>query len=176
MAQLWSVVWGFVLMLFVENAAITIPIVISVLAVLISIATARKQNAIALFELRYRCLSQIKTVLSFESSIYDCDEAIIIMCLFDAFWGTDVSNKGFDEKLIRTKGQLELIKHDVLQAEFLFGYKYKDSLGELIKALHAVVIDAVDGEIHKEKQEELHKKCELFYRVDFPVITKKTKL
>ena len=49
----------------IDYLLVIVPIVVSVVAIYISIATARKQNKIALFERRYNCLFQIKTVLNF---------------------------------------------------------------------------------------------------------------
>ena len=52
----------------VDYLLVIVPIVVSIVAIYISIATARKQNKIALFERRYNCLFQIKTVLAFSKT------------------------------------------------------------------------------------------------------------
>lgn len=53
----------------VDYLAIIAPLVLSVVAIVISISTTRKQNKIALFEKRYEAASQIATLLSFLKSI-----------------------------------------------------------------------------------------------------------
>ena len=50
MKDVLSAAWVLIVDVFWNNALTTMPIIISLVAVVISIATARKQNRIALFE------------------------------------------------------------------------------------------------------------------------------
>ena len=59
MKEFLSTVWELTLNVFWINASITMPIILSIVAIVISITTTAKQNRIALFELRYRCYSQL---------------------------------------------------------------------------------------------------------------------
>lgn len=56
---------------WVDYCAVFAPLILSAVAVLISIHTARKQNKIALFEKRYECYSSIKKFTSFADGIKD---------------------------------------------------------------------------------------------------------
>ena len=176
MEQLWSVAWELILMLFVENAAITIPIAISVLAVIISVATARQQNAIALFELRYKSYSQLRTIRSFDTSIHDCEDPNLVLKMFDALWGTSIAKVSGEESLIRARCHMEIIVHDVLSREFLFRHKFDVDFAEILKNTQEILIAATSGQVNMDAQKELHRLCELFEKKDLQYMCRKLKL
>ena len=162
--------------LFVEKAATTIPIVISVLAIIISIKTARQQNAIALFELRYKCYSQLRTIRSFDTSIHDCNDSELILKMFDALWGTSVADASGEESLIRSRCHMEIIVHDVLQQEFLFRHKFDVDFADILKYTQKILIAATSGKTDKDAQKELHRLCEEFEKKDLHYMCRKLKL
>ena len=71
----------------IDYLVIIVPIILSIVAIGISIATARKQNKIALFDRRYACLFQIRMILQFAEAIKEVSDPKVILQLFDAFWG-----------------------------------------------------------------------------------------
>ena len=128
----------------IDYLLVIVPIAISVVAVVISIATAKKQNKISLFERRYSCLFQIKMILNFADSIKDADGEIILG-LYDAFWGTNIYYLKGDRQIIEAKCHFEIIKKDIEQAYFLFNHKFTISPIDILKAFHAVLLDAMCG-------------------------------
>ncbi len=63
----------------------TTPIILSLIAIITSIHSVKKQNAILLFEKRYKIISHIRSILRFDEAVYDCTDTKIIIYLFDAF-------------------------------------------------------------------------------------------
>ena len=108
-----------------DYVTIIAPLVLSAVAVYISIRTTKKQNKIALFEKRYSCFFQIKVILNFAETITDSPNKIVVLGLFDAIWGTSISRLSGDRQIIEVKTQLEIIKKDIVQAPYLFKYKFK---------------------------------------------------
>ena len=82
MTELMATVWKFLVNLFWTNGLTTVPIVVSIVAVCIAVATARKQNKIALFEKRYMVLSQLNAVLAIDAGIYDSTDWHVILSVF----------------------------------------------------------------------------------------------
>ncbi len=161
-------VWDYLLVI--------IPILSSFLAIAISIMATEKQNKIALFEKRHSCLSEMQRIISFSKGISEHEDPIIIVTLFDAFWGTTASAVHGDAQIVLAKCQLEKIKATVSQTEYLFGKKYSEASYELVAMLHGIVIDAAAGIIHRENIEKFCSLCKSFDLEYLPQIKKKLKL
>ena len=160
----------------VDYLLIIAPILISIVAIIISIATSCKQNKIALYEQRYRCLTQVKRIISFSEMIKKNKNPVIVLELFDAMWGSNVSTSSGDAQIIRAKYQMEIIKDDVEQITFLFKHSSYESLALIIKNLHTIMLEAVDEKVVQEHLDAFCKSCDKFYVGDFKQLTKRTKL
>lgn len=153
----------------VDYLIAVVPIALSVVAIWISVSTARKQNKIAMFELRYKCISQIRTIISFDKSIYDITEPILILCMLDALWGTDISDDiGFDEKVLKSRCHQEMLLREVLQAESLFKGNFHTDLSELLRNMQTIVMGAISGEINEEHRTKFHNLCTVLREKDLP--------
>lgn len=166
MCELVEVVWGWLVRGFWSNKLTTIPIAVSVVSIFISLATAMRQNKIALFELRYRCFSQLRTIRSFDASVHDCEKASLILTLFDALWGTNIASATDDERLVQARCQLEKIIHAVGQGRFLFKHKFCADLFDIMTNLQKILIAATQGNVDVEAQKNLHQLCERFEEKD----------
>lgn len=152
------------------------PILVSVVAIIISIATSWKQNKIALYEQRYRCLAQVKRIISFSEMIKENKNPVIVLELFDALWGSNVSKSSGDAQIIRAKYQIEIIKDDVEQITFLFKHSSYESFALIIQNLHTIMLEAIDKRVVQEHLDAFCKSCDNFYVDDFKQLTKRTKL
>lgn len=151
---------------------IIVPIIISFLAIIISVCTARKQNKIALFEKRYEALSQIRTMLSFSESIADLEDMTLTFCLFDGYFGTDLYDKSLDEKIVQSIARIEVLKDAILQANFLFGANCNTNLEEIINHLKKFILAIpCDGDYMNYK-DSFCKMCAEFYDSDFRKMVK----
>lgn len=161
----------------IDYLIIIVPIAISVIAIIISIATAKKQNKIALFERRYSCLFQIKMILNFADTIQDQDiEGKIILGLYDSFWGTNIYHLKGDKQIIEAKSHLEILKKEVEQVGFLFNYKCSISPTDIIKAFNGVLFDAMMDKDLKESIDKFYSLCTDFTEKDFKKLQKEIKL
>ncbi len=160
----------------IDYLLVIVPIAISIVAIIISIATARKQNKIALFDKRFRCLSQIQMIVAFGKSIDSTANPLLITQLFDAYWGTDISSSKGTLQTIKAKSQLEKIIDDVAQSRFLFNCKYNIEPLELAQSFHGIILGAVGDKISENSINEFCSLCETFYEKDFPKLKDKTKV
>ena len=160
----------------IDYLLVIVPIAISIVAIIISIATAKKQNKIALFERRYSCLFQIKMILNFADTIKDNADEKVILGLYDAFWGTSISKLSGDRQVIEAKCKFEFIKKDVEQAYFLFDHKFSVTPTEILKAFHAVLFDSMGSESLEKSKNEFFLLCDKFTEKDFKKLQKKVKL
>ena len=162
---------------WMDYALVIVPIIVSMVAIVISIATARKQNRIALFERRHNCLFQIKMILNFSESIQGTKRSVIVLALFDAFWGANIIDYPENEQIIKVKCQLEAIKKDIDQYSFLFDRKYCVSPMELFECFHGVVISITsEPEFPENEINEFIEICNKFSEKDFYKMQKHTKL
>ena len=147
---------------WVDYLLIIIPILVSLVAIVISVATARKQNRIALFKMRYGALMQIKTILRFEKETYNVDSPEAILAIYDMLYGTNIrGHKNEDSVLALTKGaqQEKVIEEDISVLYFIASDKEIALFGLMYTSLAEIVIAAVDGEVKKNSQENLHLVC-----------------
>lgn len=155
---------------------VIVPIAISIVAIVISIATARKQNKIALFEKRYNCLFQIKTILNFADTIKEDANEKIILALYDAFWGTNISKLSGDTQVIAAKCHFEIMKKDVEQAIFLFDHKFDVVPINVLKSFHALLFDSIGRKNLEQSKKEFFLICDKFAERDFKKLRKIVKL
>ncbi|MBO5930739.1 MAG: hypothetical protein J6Q70_00705 [Clostridia bacterium] len=160
----------------VDYLFVIVPIVVSIVAIYISIVTARKQNKIALFERRYNCLFQIKTILNFADTIKEGADEKIILALYDAFWGTNISRLSGDNQIIAAKCHFEVLKKDVEQAIFLFNHKFDVAPIDVLKSFHALLFDAIGRKNLEQSKKEFFLICDKFAERDFKKLRKTVKL
>lgn len=161
---------------WLEKYDLLIELIITVLSILLSLGAigitfyvARKQNKIALFEKKYNCLFQIHLITNFSDLIKDKNNSNVILTLFDAYWGTDISNVSNTrvQKVLQAKCQLNLIKTHVSQAQFLFKHKSSVNLDEIGDRFHKTVMGAIGNNISNETINEFCELCDEFNKKDF---------
>lgn len=144
---------------WVDYLLISVPIAISIVAIIISIAAARKQNRIALFEMRYKALLQIKTILSFEDIAYREDSPQAILRAFDMFYGTDIRSEDEIVALMVSAQQMKIIEQDIASVSFLLNKKRQGIFDQLLGDFSQVIIDAIKKRITTESKENFHSVC-----------------
>ena len=155
---------------------IIVPIFISFVAIIISITTARKQNKIALFERRFKCLSQMQMLFAFSRVINEYRNSTTILQLFDAYCGTDASlNKGIVRSM-KAKRKLETIGDEIAQSKFLFKHKYTVEPIDLVRSFHKIIIESVANTVPDEMIDQFVDLCNRFLEIDYPELEKQTKI
>lgn len=160
--------------LLIELIITALPILLSLGAICITIHVAREQNKIALFEKKYNCLFQIHLITNFSDLIKDTNNANVILALFDAQWGTDISNVRNTEvqKSLHAKCQINLIKMHVSQAQFLFKQEMSVDTNVMGDRFCKIVMGAIGNNVSKETLKEFCEICENFNKNDFPNMKK----
>ena len=177
MTETLSTIWECLVNVFWNNGLTTAPIVVSIVAVFISVATARKQNKIALFEKRYMVLSQLNAVIAIDAGIYDSTDPHVILSVFDAYFRTQSSVTTGQERLIVTISFLRKLRNDILQASLLYrNKKVTKHIEEILLIFARVISDAAADKLNPEDQKLLHEKCESFYKTGYSWLHKKTRL
>ena len=156
----------------IDYLLVIVPILVSIVAIFISIATARKQNKIALFERRYNCFFQIKTVLAFSKAIETPYDRKVIVALFDSFWGTNIAFLSGDKQLVLAMSQVEIIKKDIEQATFLFKHEFNVPPTNIIDHLQSVIIDSILDKSIENDRNKLLSMCKEFEEKDLKHIQK----
>ena len=144
---------------WVDYLLISVPIAISIGAIIISVATARKQNRIALFEMRYKALLQIKTILDFENIVYGEDSSRAILRAFDMFYGTDICSKDSIVALMVSAQQMKIIEQEIAPVSFLLDKKRKGIFDQLLSDFSQAMIDAINKRTITESKEKFHSVC-----------------
>ena len=151
---------------------VIVPIVLSGIAIGISISVSKKESKIAMFNIRYASISQIQTILNFSKGIEDCSDSRIVLRLFDSLWGTNGINEDFANNLIQYRCELEKIKRDIIQSKYTFKQDFS-----VVYALHMTVMAALnnsnDLNSHIQKLTEM---CNIFYEKDYQKLVKQCKI
>lgn len=154
----------------------TTPIILSLIAIITSIHSVKKQNAIALFEKRYKIISHIKSILRFDEAVYDCNDAKLIICLFDAFLGSDLLHMSANDRIIKSSSILSGIKNDILMGKFLFKIEYENEIVLILEDVRKIIGNASSNNIVQDTQKELHSRCLSFANKDFTKMMKEIKI
>lgn len=162
----------------VDYLLIVIPIIISVIAIIISLNSTNKQNKIALFEIRYAIFKDLKQILEFDKSTYSCNKVCDIIGLFDSYFGTNISKDNMNDAIIKSITKVELIGNSVLKQQFVFGEnsERQNKLEKIVESFQKFVVSAAGGDINVEERNKLHKLCDEFYKQDFNELVNKIKL
>lgn len=155
---------------------IIVPIIVSCVAIVISLISSNKQNKIAMFNIRYASITQFQTILNFAQGVKDCDDPRIILRLFDSLWGTNGTKLTFEDNLIQYRCKLESIKNDVLQSKYAFKYNFNIEPGDIVFLLHETIMSAISSKNVSENVKKFTSMCDEFYEKDYNKISKQTKI
>jgi len=161
----------------VDFLIILSPIILSAVAIYISIATARKQNRISLFEKRYIVITQINAIITFAAGVRNCDSPNIICGLFDTYFDSNICSYSGEDRILNAVARTRKVRDIVFQSKFLFQSKYTDeSITKIVMLLTAVVVDASANRVAPNKIEDFCQECDVFYETKYPMLSKQTHL
>jgi len=162
-----------------DYLAVAAPLLLSVVAIWISISTARKQNRIALFEFRYTALFQLKTILDFDVAIQGKIEHNTIIFLFDSYFDTDLSNCDVAQAykdIVSTGQRLEkttLIKTLVNKPNEAIEIR---NIISVLQELMFIVVDEEINEPYETCRNRLHELCNAFSDGTYQKLRKRTRI
>ena len=97
----------------IDYLLIIVPIAISLVAIFVSIVTARRQNKIAMFELRYKALSTIKRISYFASTFYVTKNPHVVIESFNCCFATCLDNKDELRSLVNARVKMNEMEENV---------------------------------------------------------------
>lgn len=137
---------------------VVIPIALSVVAIGISIYTLYRQNKIALFEMRYKAVSQLKAIIMFEKSIYTLETPKVILRTFDMAFCADLDDQFEKDALVKAGIKTEQIHFDIGIIDPILK-KHSVDLFDIMDCLSKIISDAIVGKINHKEKENLHRLC-----------------
>lgn len=160
----------------IDIIAIFSPIVLSVVAIVISIYTVHKQNKIALFEMRYKAFAILKTIVLFALAVEKVDNSREILLVFDSFFGTHVSNNDGSGLVADMNSRIEIIKHNTLTSIFLFSKKYQESIEPIVYDFQLFMINVINNNFDETSKNDFCEKCRLFTQNELDEISKELRI
>lgn len=152
------------------------PILLSIIAIGISIFTAHRQNKIALFEKRYEVISEVKSILAFAKTVSDYKDKRKILIFFDSFFGTQVSDLLEGDKDLYVPSIIGKLRYDLSQAQFLFSLDNDEELQNIITFLGEFLSAMVLGHEFITKRDGFCSCCSNFYNSTFKDMAREIKI
>lgn len=160
---------------FWDYLAVAAPLVLSAVAIGISIATAKKQNQIALFEIRHKVLYTINSFLLFGESIgsYCCDEAIVDT--FISIFGTNIDIPIHDpiDSTCKAVARIYELERDFSAARFVFPKEDFRLVEKIISMERDYIGQVIEDGMIKEQQLTIQNLCKKYRRKYFKKLVKR---
>lgn len=145
---------------WIDYGLIFVPILISILAIVISVLTARKQNKIALFEIKYDVISQIRLIKAFSNCLAENNNSRMILSAFDSCFEMNLlqeyersKQKNQQNKfdiIIKINNRLKALQNNMLKVEFFLKAYNRDDTAKLMIDIRRIVVSALDENIDNE--------------------------
>ena len=158
-----------------DYLSVLAPLVLSAVAIWISISTARKQNRIALFNMRYDAIVDIRAILLFESKIDKDAENRIIKVIYDGLFGTTVSSCGEKDAIVQILATTCRLEKSCLINVLVSGKDF-DDVHNAITTLQALMIEVVGEEKAVTEKEEFQKACKTLLDGSYNDLCKKAQV
>ena len=152
---------------WVDYLLIIVPIVISIVAIGISIHISNRQNRIAVFQLRYKAMCRLNSILMFENNVLKYNDPSKILKGFDMFLNADIfKRQGTTEcdwdRTIQLTHFLSIVDNDLAILSCSLTKKQKKSLDNMMTLLAGITVDALNGKISNDEINALHNECKTF--------------
>lgn len=147
-----------------DYLAVAAPLILSVVAIWISISTAKKQNKIALFDIRCKALHSINLLLAFGEKLEKCkcDEAIIDN--FNTTFGTRINI--FTPDPIDAQREalncLNVLSINILAAKFVFTNENLKLIEEIYSMENDYVYGVIEEGMNEAEQCVIQEKCKKY--------------
>ena len=161
---------------FIDYLLIILPIVLSFVAICISISVAKKQNDIAMFELRYQGYITLNNILDFGESLSIVKQPNIVIKSFNMYFSTDIDSDNTVDALISSGRQIRMIQKEV---GILCGGLYskdKDAVNKAVSLLSSIINDAIEGNMETNKIKVFRGICSYIRNNTLPQVAKKIEI
>lgn len=159
-----------------ENIIAGVSAGIAIIALIVSIYTSKKQNKIALFELKYKTLTQLKLILGFSECIKDIDDTNIILLNFNVFFNSRIEKTTTNETLQEVLALINLLRKDIFASSYLFKEQYLQEIEEIINSLEVFLALAIKNKPFLNEKNNFSYACKKFEENILPKLEKETSL
>lgn len=161
---------------WVDYLLISVPIAISVVAIVISVRISNKQNKIALFNCRYNAVLQAKTLMELEKIIYQENSSKLILAAFDMFFETNICSQDTLIALMQAAHKIKSVQQDIGCLIFIVDKKHQSALLKLFDPLSTLISSAINGVVDVDAKEDFHSVCATLDDKFFENLMKKIKI
>ncbi len=159
-----------------ENIIAGVSAGIAIIALIVSIYTSKKQNKIALFELKYKTLTQLKLILGFSECIKDIDDTNIILLNFNVFFNSRIEKNTTNETLQEVLALINLLRKDIFASSYLFKEQYLQEIEEIINSLEVFLALAIKNKPFLNEKNNFSYACKKIEENILPKLEKETSL
>lgn len=147
----------------IDIVAVFSPILLSVVAIIVSIFSLIKQNKTMLFELKHRVIASARSFLVLEENIYKNKELKFIIFAFNGIFELEKDEQKLSNNRERIVSKLIAMKNEIQMGEFFVKKGgYVETLRKIINEAQEILINALDGFVENDLLENFHKHCEEF--------------
>lgn len=157
----------------VDYLLIIVPILISLVAIFISVAIAIRQNKIAMFELRYRALATIMKVISFGITFNYTNNPRVILESFNSCFSTSISSVDKVAALVDIRRNLDNMEEKVAVISDILKPEDKKILKKAFAKLSSIMEDVVTGNVDATEIEDFKVLCILLEQITAKKLSKK---
>lgn len=159
-----------------ENIIAGVSACIAIIALIVSIYTSKKQNKIALFELKYKTLTQLKLILGFSECIKDIDDTNIILLNFNVFFNSRIEKTTTNETLQEVLALINLLRKDIFASAYLFKKQYIQEIEDMIDTMELFLVSSIKKESDSNSKQEFTNSCKRFKNTILPTLEEETKI
>ena len=161
---------------FVDYIFLIVPIFISIVALIVSIVGIRKQNQIALFEIRHKAFFALKQMANFGETLSHAVQPISVIKAYELCFVVEVNIKDRVNALTKNGTQINKLEEAAGALFDILRPIDRDIIKRTISKLTSVFNDAVMDEINKENIEDLKALCVILEKVTLPRLKKKIRI
>ena len=143
----------------VDYLLIIVPIVISLVAVFISVFLARRQNKIAMFEIRYRALATIKRLLNFNVVFYVINHPRIIIEYFNGCFEYSIDLQDQVKALLAARMNFDKMEETIIAISDILDKSDKKILEKTFEKISTIINNAIMNETDNESIKDFKILC-----------------
>lgn len=159
-----------------DYIAMFAPLVLSVVAIGISISTAQKQNKITLFNLRYEAIHSLALVIAYAKLIARDDINIkMAQICFNANFDVDVDFSERNTAIRQMYAALRKVEKNVLVIEYLFTKETEAEIQQTFELFRNFMERLVENEVNEEWRSKFCSSCAEFEKGTYQELCRITK-
>ena len=150
-------------------------LLVAIVAIIVSVSTAKKQNSITLFNLRYEAITYLRKMIVYGAQIQGELSETLIKMMYDGMFGTRIVNANDVEAVTQILSTTEVIEKSSLAQDWASDSEMKE-IRDLTYSLQNLLLHVVRKDGYAEIKTAYCKACEDFYNGTYLRLRSKIKL